>query len=47
MASDSLFAIALKRFFRDPMAIAGITGALLLLLPALYAPFIANGRPLL
>ena len=46
MESDSLFSIAAKRFFRDPMAIAGITGMLLLLLPALYAPFIANGRPL-
>ena len=46
MANDSLFAIACKRFFRDPMAIAGIAGTLLLLLPALYAPFIANGRPL-
>ena len=28
------------------MAIAGIIGAGLLILPALYAPFIANGRPL-
>ena len=45
MANDSLFAIAAKRFFRDPVAIAGIAGVLLLLLPALYAPFIANGRP--
>ena len=46
MENDSLWAIAVKRFFRDPMAIAGIIGCLLLLLPALYAPFIANGRPL-
>ena len=45
MANDSLFAIAAKRFFRDPIAIAGIIGFLLLLIPALYAPFIANGRP--
>lgn len=45
MANDSLFAIAVKRFFRDPIAIAGIIGGLLLLIPALYAPFIANGRP--
>ena len=44
---DSLFAIASRRFFRDPAAIAGIVGVLLLLIPALYAPFIANGRPLL
>ena len=35
MANDSLFAIAAKRFFRDPVAIAGIAGVLLLLLPAL------------
>lgn len=45
MANDSLFAIAAKRFVRDPIAIAGMAGALLLLIPALYAPFIANGRP--
>ena len=45
MANDSLFAIAVKRFFRDPAAIAGIIGVMFLLLPALYAPFIANGRP--
>ena len=45
MASDSLFAIASKRFFRDPLAIAGMAGLLLLLLPALYAPFLVNGRP--
>ena len=44
---DSLFAIATRRFFRDRAAIAGIVGVLLLLIPALYAPFIANGRPLL
>lgn len=44
---DSLFAIATRRFFRDRAAIAGIAGVLLLLIPALYAPFIANGRPLL
>ena len=43
---DSLFAIATRRFFRDRAAIAGIVGVLLLLIPALYAPFIANGRPL-
>lgn len=47
MENDSLFTIASRRFFRDPMAIAGIIGVLLLLIPALYAPFIANGRPLL
>ena len=47
MANDSLFAIAARRFFRDPIAIAGIIGVLLLLIPALYAPFIANGRPFL
>ena len=46
MASDSLFAIASKRFFRDPLAIAGMAGVLFLLLPALYAPFLVNGRPL-
>lgn len=45
MANDSLWTIAVKRFFRDPIAIAGIVGVLLLLIPALYAPFIANGRP--
>ncbi|MBR2373161.1 MAG: ABC transporter permease [Lentisphaeria bacterium] len=46
MENESLFSIAFRRFFRDPMAIAGMTGVLLLLIPALYAPFIANGRPL-
>jgi peptide/nickel transport system permease protein len=35
----------LRRFFSDKGAVAGIAGILLLLLPALYAPFLANGRP--
>ena len=37
---------SLTRFFRDPLAAAGVIGLLLLFLPALFAPFIANGKPL-
>ncbi len=33
-------------FRRDKSARAGIAGLLILIIPALYAPFIANGRPL-
>ena len=36
-----------QRLRRDPAAACGAAGILLLLLPALYAPLIANGRPLL
>jgi peptide/nickel transport system permease protein len=35
----------LRRFFSSPAATAGAAGIALLLLPALYAPFLANGRP--
>ena len=36
---------AVSRFFRSSSGVAGIAGAALLILPALYAPFIANARP--
>ncbi|MBO5645096.1 MAG: hypothetical protein J6S90_07600, partial [Lentisphaeria bacterium] len=35
----------MNRFFQSASGIAGISGALLLVIPALYAPFIANARP--
>ena len=44
---DSPIAAARKRFFRDRGAVAGITGIFLLVLPALYAPLLVNGRPLI
>ncbi len=49
MSEDRLSApalMAVKRFCRDKLALAGMAGILLIFLPALYAPFIANGRPL-
>ena len=36
---------AAKRFLNSPTGTIGLAGVLLLLLPAVYAPFIANGRP--
>ena len=38
---------AVRRFRSDPPAVAGLCGIALLLLLALAAPLIANGRPLL
>ena len=38
---------AVRRFCRDRIALIGAVGIVLILLPALYAPFITNGRPLL
>lgn len=43
----SPFREALKRFWSDWPARIGTVGILLLLLPAVFAPFLANGRPLL
>ncbi|MBR2720025.1 MAG: hypothetical protein IKB74_01705, partial [Lentisphaeria bacterium] len=43
---DTPALMAAKRFCSDKLALAGIAGILLIFLPALYAPFIANGRPL-
>ena len=43
----SPFIRALRRFARDSIALIGAAGIVLLLIPAVYAPFIANGRPLL
>ena len=43
----SPFIRALRRFARDRIALIGAAGIVLLLIPAVYAPFIANGRPLL
>ena len=42
----SLWSSALKSFFSDKLALAGLTGIASLLLAALFAPFIANGKPL-
>ena len=36
-----------RTFLHDPGARLGLAGIAVLLIPALYAPFIANGRPLL
>ena len=38
---------AVRRFRSDPQAVIGLCGIALLLLLALAAPLIANGRPLL
>lgn len=38
---------ALRKFFASGPGRLGVAGAALLVLPALFAPFIANGRPLL
>ena len=38
---------AVRRFFSSAPGRLGVIGASLLLLPAVFAPFIANGRPLL
>lgn len=46
-AVESPLAAARRRFFGDRAAVVGVVGILLLLIPALYAPFLANGRPLL
>lgn len=45
--SASPFALAMGRFFRDPAARAGIAGVIFLFAVTLFAPFIANGKPLL
>ncbi len=47
MAANSLRQAARQRFFSDPLAVTGAAGALLLILLALLAPLLANGRPLL
>ncbi len=36
-----------RKFKRDPLAVAGLAGIGLLLFPAIFAPLLANGRPLL
>ncbi len=38
---------ALKSFLSDKLALTGIFGIACLLIPALFAPFIANGKPLM
>lgn len=38
---------AWRRFWSDPVARIGVAGILLLFVPSLLAPFLANGRPLL
>ena len=38
---------ALQKFFASGSAVFGVVGVALLALPAVFAPFIANGRPLL
>ena len=43
--SQSRMKAALSRFFRDPVALIGTAGIVFLLFPALYAPFIATGKP--
>lgn len=44
--SDSMLKAAFRRFARDRIAWVGAAGIALLLIPAIYAPFIANGKPL-
>ena len=38
---------ALQKFFASGSAVFGVVGVAVLALPAIFAPFIANGRPLL
>ena len=45
--SDPARQAAKRRFFRDRVAVIGAAGIVLILIPALFAPFLANGRPLL
>lgn len=42
---NSPWQVLKKRFFSDPIALIGAAGIILLLFPALYAPFIASGKP--
>jgi peptide/nickel transport system permease protein len=44
---DMFWRSAVKKFLNSPTGTLGLAGVLLLLLPAVYAPFIANGRPFL
>lgn len=46
-AAVSPAAAAWRRFNRDPMARCGLIGIGLMIFPALFAPLLANGRPLL
>ena len=46
-AQHSFFAAARRRFFADFQGRLGVVGILILLLPAVAAPLLANGRPLL
>jgi len=46
-AGNSFFAAAKRRFFADFQGRIGVAGILLLLIPAIAAPLLANGRPLL
>ena len=43
---SSPLTMALKRFCRDRLALLGVLGIILILFPAVFAPFIANGKPL-
>ena len=44
---NSLAAAALRRFWSAPLTRIGVAGIILLLIPALYAPFLVNQRPLI
>lgn len=46
-AQHSFFAAARRRFFADFQGRLGVVGILILLVPAVAAPLLANGRPLL
>ena len=46
-AQYSFFAAARRRFFADFQGRLGVVGILILLVPAVAAPLLANGRPLL
>ena len=43
----SLFKTFVRRFCQDRIALAGLTFVVLLILVAIYAPFLANGQPLM
>ncbi len=44
---DTFVVVARRRFFADSQGRLGALGILLLVLPAIFAPLLANGRPLL
>ena len=47
MAESAYIHSIRKKFFSSRSAVSGVAGIIFLLIPAIFAPLIANGRPLL